>query len=294
MKKAIALFLIIVGSGTFFIFYVSGEQNVLEEKFTYVSEDESADFVHYDTSLKLINKVDKDEYTIKWRLASKLDRSAYWRQDLSLLYEDGRLIEKLSKSGENTRRLEQSKKINREDNGHFQAISVHHAEIHYPNGKVTTQQKMSYDQLYVTASPLGPMEAFEIPRTEEEKEWQKIMNHATKQQLHYAWKDLLKQYHIRSKRFYHFSLPYLHVYNRNKLPGMTEQQTEKAIGKLWEKLYKHYFHGIKTEGGEVVNPIGSTVPLVLLNKDGSRFVVLTKTAAGESVKLVQPLDEINH
>ncbi|HEX7064631.1 MAG TPA: hypothetical protein VF199_06135 [Bacillales bacterium] len=290
MKKTAALFIIIVCLGGFFIFYVSGEKTVLEQKFNYFPEDQSIDFVEYGTNLTWKNRLDEDEYTIKWRAGSKLDRSAYLRQDISLLYEDGLLIDKVFKWEEHTKQLQLEKMINREDSGHFQAISVHHAEIHYPDGTITSRQQMSYDQLYVTASPFSPMEAFEIPRNEEEKEWQKILNHATKQQLHYVWKALLKDYHLSPSHYYRFSLPYLHVYNRNSLPGMTEQQTEQAIGKLWERLYNDYFLGIKTDGGEIITPIGSSIPLVLLDKKGKRLIILTKAVNGENVKLVQPLN----
>ncbi|HEU5140519.1 MAG TPA: hypothetical protein VFT51_11120 [Bacillales bacterium] len=287
MKKAAALFVIIVCIGGFFILYVSGEKTVLEQKFNYFPEDQSIDFVQYDTNLSWKDRLDEDEYTIKWSTGSKLDRSAYLRQDISLLYEDGLLIDKVFKWGDHTKQLQLEKTINREDSGHFQAISVHHAEIHYPDDTITSRQQMSYDQLYVTASPFSPMEAFEIPQNEEEKEWQRILNHATKQQLHYVWKDLLRDYQLSPKNYYRFSLPYLHIYNRNNLPGMTKKQTEKAIGKLWERLYDDYFLGIETEDGEIINPIGSTIPLILLDKKGERLIVLTKAANGENVKLVQ-------
>ncbi|HET7658706.1 MAG TPA: hypothetical protein VFK37_10455, partial [Bacillales bacterium] len=204
-------------------------------------------------------------------------------------YEDGSLIDQISERMENTDTIHVEKKIDRENSGHFEAITVHHAEIRYPNGQILSRRQMSYDQLYVTTSPLSPMEDFEIPQTKTEIEWQKILNHTARQQLDFTWDELIKHYRIPVNLYDRFPLTYLHIYNHNRLPGFSRKQTEQAMGKLWDLLYRQYFTGIQVKNEKTVSPIGSTVPLLLFAKDGSRFIVLVRTKTGENVKLVQPL-----
>ncbi|WP_062046376.1 hypothetical protein [Bacillus sp. JCM 19034] len=58
---------------------------------------------------------------------------------------------------------------------------------------------------------------------------------------------------------------------------------------MWEGLYKHYVLGITQEDGTVVNPIGSTVPLILIPKTTDHFFILFRTPEGEPVQLIQTI-----
>jgi hypothetical protein len=289
MKRAVMLLISLTGFGLLFMMYVSGERTVSKPPLAYFPRDEGVDFLDSKTNVSMVDQVDSDEYKIDWTFQSDLERRTYLRQDLSLLFEDGRLIDKQAERQENARKVYYGKKILCEDSGHFQAISVHHAEIHKANGKITSRLTMSYDQLYVTVSPVNPIASFKIPQTEEENEWKNILDHATREQLHYAWDDLIKAYHIQPKDYYQFPLPYLHVFSQNTLPGLSERETEMAVARLWNELYNHYFLGLHTSDDETVTPIGSTVPLVLLDKNGEEFIVLIKAANGQNVKIVQPI-----
>lgn len=280
---------IITFTGIFLFLLLNDEQHTLKESLTYFPQDPNVSFSEYKTNLELTDQVDADEYAIKWTVSSTLQQNAYLRQDVSLLYEDGRLVKTMSNWKENVQELKQTKKIPREDSGHFEAVSVHHAEMHYPNDTIKSRQQMSYDSLYVTASPLSPMESFKIPQTEEEKEWQQILEHATMQQLHYVWEELITSYDIDTSKYYRFPLTYLPVYDRHTLPGLNKEQTNQAVGGLLEGLYKNYFFGIKKKNGEIVSPIGSTIPLLLLSKDSSHFLVLTRTPDGENIQFIQQI-----
>ena len=61
--------------------------------------------------LELKSATNEKGYELAWLSKSMLDQEAYLRQDVSLLYKDGYLIEILSNWKENTDALLQSKNI---------------------------------------------------------------------------------------------------------------------------------------------------------------------------------------
>lgn len=290
MKKAVTFIILAASAAAFALYHYSHKNSAMNGHFIYYPTDEHARFTQDQTSLQWVNQTGKDRYTLRWRISSKLNEMADARHDMSLLYEDGLLIATMSKHASHVKSIKAEKKINREDSGHFEAISLHYARLDYPNGQILSRRQMSYDQLYVTASPLSQMDKFEVPKTEPERQWKKILNHSALQQLQFAWNESLKNYHIPVQQYYRFPLPYLHIYDYNRLPGCTESESEQALGKLWNLLYKDYYSGIPLKNGKTVSPIGSTVPLILFAKNRSRFIILTTTKSGQDVKLVQPLE----
>lgn len=289
MKKTVIITLLIVCIIAFSIYHYSNSNSVMNGNFNYYPLDPHTRFLQSQTSLQWTKQINKDQYTIKWEFSSTLNQQSFVRQDMSLLYEDGHLIDKITEQAPNTKTIKMNKIIKREDSGHYEAITLHYAQLQDPNGQILSQRQMSYDQLYVTASPFSQMDRFEIPQTAEEKQWKKILNRTSQQKLAFAWNELQKHYHIHDKQFYHFSLPYLHIYDYNRLPGCTKRETEQAVGKLWDLLYRQYFTGIHLANGKTVSPIGSTVPLLLFAKDRSCFIILIQTKANHDVKLVLPL-----
>ncbi|HET7628459.1 MAG TPA: hypothetical protein VFK44_08745 [Bacillales bacterium] len=290
MKRAGLIVLAALISACFAAFYVSVEKTASHSPIVYLPTNENHPFRRAETELHKGKQVDPDEYTINWTLRSELNGKATFRQDFSLLYEDGKLIDRLAEQRENAGELYAQKSVRCEDSGHFRAISVHYANFGTDEQHETSLLAMSYDQIYVMDSPLSETDSFKVPISEEEKEWKSILDHATEEQVQYAWHALIESFAINRNAYYSFSLPYLHVFSRNRLPGLTKQQTERALAQLWQTLYSDYVSGVTRKDGEKTSPIGSTVPLVLFSKNRTGFVVLFKTADGGNVKLEVKLD----
>jgi hypothetical protein len=269
--------------------FFSKENHRAEESLIFFPIDPTVQFTEALTNISLYDQKDNDEYTVKWLAQSRLDRKAYLRQDISLLYEDGKLIGTFSRWKENSKNIKQSKKVKGEDSSYYEAISFHHAEIHYPDDVIKSRQLMSSDHLYVIDSPLSPLESFKVPETELQKEWREILNNTRYQQLYYVWNSLIEEYQIKSNNYFLLPLTSLVKFNNKPLPNLSLAKSEKAIGGLWEGIYKNYFLGIKNSGS-ITSPIGSSLPLILLDKKGTHFIILFESHDGKKVQLLQQIN----
>ncbi|WP_216830007.1 hypothetical protein [Alkalihalobacterium elongatum] len=254
------------------------------ETLTFEPIDHKVEYINADTSLQFLTIEDEDEYTIEWNISSQLNQKAYLRKDISFLFEDGRLTEVLSKWDKNKQEMNIRKVINGEDSGHFQAVSFHHSEIHYPNDEIKSRLTISCDDLYVIDSPLAPIQSFKVPSNEKELEGKRILDYIVEQQLAYIWKDMLGEYNIVADNYMAFPLTSICNYKESPLPNMNEDQTTFVIHKIGESIYKEYFSGIQNEHNLGIKPVGSTVPLILLSNNNDHFIIMFQTLKGEKVQ----------
>ncbi|MEB1807633.1 MAG: hypothetical protein LPK26_10165 [Bacillaceae bacterium] len=284
--------MILIGTFTFitaillFIFF--DKKPAYLETLTFEPIDHKVEYIHADTSLQFLTIEDEDEYTIDWSISSQLNQKAYLRKDISFLFEDGRLTQVMSKWDKNKQEMDNRKSINGEDSGHFQAISFHHSEIHYPNDETKSRLTISCDNLYVIDSPLAPIQSFKDPTNDKEKEGKRILDYIVEQQLAYIWKDMLSEYNINANNYLAFPLTSLCEYKENPLPNLNKDQTTLVIHKIWESIYKEYFSGIQ-EDDLGIKPVGSTVPLILLSNNNDHFIILFQTEKGEKVQHIKIL-----
>ncbi|MRH43125.1 hypothetical protein GH741_10580 [Aquibacillus halophilus] len=245
--------------------------------------DQNVDFTTYDTDLSLLSETDQDEYDVNWTVISQLDSPIYLRQDVSLLYSDGRLKGILSKWKENEQDIQLKSSIHGEDSSHFQAISFHHGEIHYADDEIKSINSMSYDELYVIDSPHSALESFDQPISSNQEEWKHTLDHATNQQLTYHWKQLIEFFEIPQSKYNVVPLTNLHVYQSKPIPTLSKAKTQQVIGQLWEGLYKNYILGISRNE----QPVKSFIPIVLFSKQGHHLIVLYEDQSGEKQQLIQ-------
>ncbi|QHC04768.1 hypothetical protein GRQ40_13005 [Anoxybacillus sp. PDR2] len=261
-------------------------ENPSQEAITFFPIDQEASFQQTATVLHARSPKSHHSYSLSWTVSSSLNEKVYLRQDISLLFADGRLMGTLSKWREADQSLRQERSFQSTDSHFFQAISFHYGEIHRGD-TITSSQKMSGDQLYVIASPYSPFTSFRHAKTANEKEWQRVLNKDSSQLLKYTAKAMIEEIGVNERRYYHLYLPELLSYNEQPFPDLSQAKTQAIIGNLWEGLYKNYFLGIKQKDGSITSPIGSTVPLLLISKDYSHLIILTKTKNGETVQLRQ-------
>ncbi|OAT74516.1 MULTISPECIES: hypothetical protein [Parageobacillus] len=284
MKKLvlIAALLLIISLFSFFI------HRPTKEAIIFFPINPRVTFSEAKTTLQLQSQKRDGKYSLLWSTSSALDRNAYLRQDISLLFADGRLVDRLSKWKSNSQTLTQEKIVTARDSHFFQAISFHYGELHEEE-TITSSQTMTSDYLYVIDSPYSPLSSFHRAATQDEKEWQNVLNKTTTEFLRHTSESLLSHFSIQNQRYYSLYLPDLIVYNEQPLPDLSMEKTQEIIGKLWEGLYKSYFLGIKKEDGSILSPIGSTTPLILVSKDYSHLLVLTETKDGEKIRLIQQI-----
>ncbi|MFB1050359.1 hypothetical protein [Paraliobacillus sp. JSM ZJ581] len=255
----------------------------------YFPFDSKVKFIQAETKLHFLTESKEHVYQIDWEATSEVDQPVYLRQDVSLLYVDGVLKGMKSKWQEEMPQIKLRTKIDGEGSSHYQAISYHHAEVHYPEDVIKSVQTMSADELYVIDSAYTALESFRIPENKKQKEWKEALDHATTQQLHLHWKELIDYYHIPMNAYHYVPLTAISQYETKPLPNLTMEQTQKVIAQLWEGLYSNYILPFNQNKSTV----NSFVPLVLFDKQGKQLRVLYQDQTGEKKQLIQNYDNLN-
>lgn len=271
-------------------FYLDPRERIVKETLSFYPIDESVQYEAANSSLKLLVIEDEDEYTLEWTTHSALDKAVYLRHDFSLLFEDGKLKEKMSQLEEEKKDIEMSMRVNASDSGHFEVISFHHSEIHYPNDQIKSKHIITKDELYVIDSPLAPFHAFKKAQTNDETKGKKVLDNIVKQQLSFVWKDLLIHYKINKNDYTIFPITALENISKDGIPNLTKTQNEKITSMIIENIYLHYFFGIPKGDGGQISPIGSYIPIVLVPKnDPDHFMILFRTEDDKNVQLIKKI-----
>jgi hypothetical protein len=285
--KTSAPFLVIIVAVFFCIQWIYNP--TAQESIIFFPIDQDAEYTAVSNQLILDSKKQEDSYTVQWTTSSKLNQIAYLRQDIGFLFFNGKLKAKINKWKQSTAQLSEEISIYGNDSKLIQSISFHYSEIHPNETDFTSAQKMTMDQLYVIDSNFSPFISFRTPQGPQEKEWEKILNRVTNQQLHYWWEKGIEKYQLNLTNYQMIPLTDLSYYNTKPLQGFTKGQWDRLIGNLWEGLYKNYFLGIKKENGTVVDSLDSTIPLILIDREQNTVLVLTITKDGEPVLLKQQI-----
>lgn len=257
-----------------------------EESFTYFPADKKASFQSAATTLSLLQKKDA-QYLLYWKTNSLLDRKAYLRQDISLLYANGVLIGKIGKTWkQHVAQITWTQKIAHQESANFKSISFHHAELH-ENSHITSVQSITKNELYVVDSNFSPLYSFQKAVTADEKEWKSVLDKLTYEVINASIENAIKTYSINKEQYSFYLLTDLAPFTHKPFPGFSSQDSSAVIGRLWEGIYKNYFLGIRKKDGTYGEPFGSTIPVILVAKDKSHLIVISELQNGEIMLLRQ-------
>lgn len=289
LKKMTWLSFIVIVIGFIFLYLLKSN---VKETIIFFPIDEN---IMYETAFTSIKDVEKENHThtIDWKTSSILPEKAFLRQDISLLYNNGRLVDKMGKWEQQTNSLKQEKKLKDIDSGKLESISFHYSEIHRPENEYRSVQQMSSDYLYVVNSSIDSLQSFKQANNSDEKEWKETLDKITKETLNESWKKGFKKFHIQPSHYDPYLLTEMAPYSFQPLKGFSKQQADEIIGKLWEGLYKEYFIKIRKEDGTTIDSIDSTIPLILISKNKDHLLVLFETSEGEPILLRQQIEGSN-
>ncbi|WP_431798840.1 hypothetical protein [Halobacillus andaensis] len=266
----------------FYFYNVSKEETVV--KYFPIAEDVTFDKA--ETLLSYQEGEGDDEYEVGWKTSSKSTEPVYLRQDVSLLYVNGRLKGVVNKWKENEAKLTKHSTLHGEETKKYEAISFHHGEVHKGEDVINSIQATTYDKLYIVDSPHSKRMAFKNAESKEEEEWQNKLDHSIHQQLEVQWDGLKSYYQIPKGQYEQVPLTDLHSFNEeNPFPYTSSEQYNRISGQLWEGLYKNYVLGIKDAKSK--HPIQSYIPLLLFDKNGKHLMVLYEDDQGEKHQLIQ-------
>ncbi|WP_108670803.1 hypothetical protein [Peribacillus acanthi] len=275
--------ILVIGFFTFLLL----RTNDSKEVFNYFPADPNVSFIEYRTGLSAENG--KNEYVLDWNTFSELDRKSFLRQDVGLLFKNGRLQGALRNWNQNKSVLSQKEIIHDKVSGLFQAITFHYAEIHPGPSSFSSAQAMSDSTLNVIRSNSEPFQTFSKPFTKEQQEWEQTFS----KQLQAIYNDTLtkaeNEFNINRNDYTIIPLTLLNEKQGQFLSGFSKAKQTEIVGRLWEGLYKNYLLGIRKGDGSVVSPLNSTTPLLLLHNNRKELDVITVTQDGTPAMLIQAL-----
>jgi hypothetical protein len=284
MKWKISIFMLIIIL-VIGIIYQPFVKKEARESITFFPIDNSFSFSDAITSIKF-EEGTASNYELEWDVESESSESVYLRQDIAMIFENGKLANKMTEWKTNAKSIDLEKNIHGKTPGLWEGISYHQGEIHINEEKYRSVQRMSSDYLY-TVRPNNTFTGFKEPNSASERRLKNFLDQETNKYLQNTLTKLLENYQINRNNYHVISLQSLTGYNEKALPGFNSLKSQEIIGKLWEGLYKNYFINITTKTGQKISPIGSSMPYILLSKDKTHLFVLFQTATGENIQLIQ-------
>lgn len=281
-KISIYLLIIILVIGIIYQPFIKKEAR---ESITFFPLDSSFSFSKAITDLSFINGT-HSSYELLWKVNSETSERVYLRQDIAMIFENGKLNNKMTEWKTSAKSIDLEKEINSRNAALWEAISYHQGEIHVNEEKYRSVQQMSNDYLYTSVISQA-FAGFKAPKNALERRSKNVLDEKTNQYLQRILTQAANYYQIDLNKYNVISLETLTEYNTKPIPGFTQAKSQEIIGKLWEGLYKNYFLGITTKNGQKVSPIGSSMPFILISKDKKYLFVLLQTANGENIQLIQ-------
>jgi hypothetical protein len=261
----------------------------IQESIIFFPINENSTYESASTLLQLRPEKKDQYYVVDWKTSSKLDAPAFLRQDVGFLFMNGRLMGKMNEWEQDTDQIVQEETINGKESSLFQTLSFHYSEIHDNDDQYTSAQKMTTDNLYVIDSNFSPLNSFRQPGTKAEKEWKDIIDRVLSQQLDFLWEKGIESFNIPIEEYITIPLTQFPSLESRPPEGFDQKEWERAIGNLWEGLYKNYYLGIKKEDGTIIDSIESTIPLIFIKKDKKELLVLLIDKNGDPHLLRQRL-----
>lgn len=231
----------------------------------YFPIDPLSTFDYADTTLKLIDY--NYPYKLLWESKSKTNKSLYLRQDVSILYENGKLQGVKSKWEENKQEIILNETIQGKTNSLFEVVTFHHGEVHY-NKYIKSVQDMSHNHLFVIEQNNAKFAAYKSQFPTGQANAVKKLDKQIKKRLLSHWHELLNHFQIKSEDYTIIPLTDLNKKLRNDDLPLPKANSTQIIGQLWEGLYKNYVLPTTKSNQD------SYIPIILFSKDQSHLLVL--------------------
>ncbi|MBN3556123.1 hypothetical protein JYA63_17725 [Fictibacillus nanhaiensis] len=284
MKWRISIYLLIIIL-VIGIIYQPFVKKEARESITFFPIDNNFSFTEAETNLSFRNGNPSD-YDLLWKVRSVTSKRVYLRQDIAMIFENGRLNNKMTEWKTSADEIDLEKDVVSSVPALWEAISYHQGEIHLTEEKYRSVQRMSNNYLYA-AKLSRSFSGFKTPKDKTERKAKNDLDEKTNKYLQQTLTQTTNFYQIDLNEYNVISLESLTDYNNKPLSGFSLSKSQEIIGKLWEGLYKNYFLGITLKNGQRISPIGSSMPFILISKDKKYLFVLFQTTNGENIQLIQ-------
>lgn len=241
-------------------FLLSESKSIQTVKYFPIHPDET--FQMAETSLSNL----KDQDSIQWTTVSESETSMYLRQDVALLFANGRLMAIQNRWKQQVEKIEQTQNLSLKQPAYLQAIAFHHGEIHQEDDDISSIQHLSLTEQFLIP------EGNKLILTSDSDDTTERLRKETRGKLQQKWQTWLQTHELTQGDYHLIPLTALAQYETENLPGRNREQTNQIIGQLWEGLYANYILPLLDNKEET--PTADMMPLLLISKDNSFLYVL--------------------
>lgn len=252
----------------FILFFVSFTKT--ERTITYFPIDGTKEFSKASTILSF----DDETKVLYWKTNSETEDNFYLRQDVSLLFINGRLKGILNAWRQRETTIEQEESLTVDAPSFVQSLTFHHGEWH-ENDTITSIQQMTKDEGYI-------LDNYLIKKPTKKKEIAHQINETIDEQLHLCWQQLIDFYNLDEQQYKLISFMQLDQFESYLGPDISAVTAARITGQLWEGLYKNYILEAISENSN------DYMPVILLANDLSHLYVLFQLQ-GENKQLRQQI-----
>lgn len=234
--------------------------------------------IYYTDSQSMISleKWSKEKHKLTLHVTSSTNDTVLERHDLSLVFANGRLANMLSDHNSDSHKSSSQIPIRGEGSIRYDVISFHHAATKHRSADIQASQvHMSSDQVYLLSSNFSSPTMFREAQTNTQRHWKRILDQGIQQDIQYQWNHMLKHFEVDTNEYTLFTLMNLEMLIEENLAN------KLVVGKVWEAIFQFYMVGEFED--KRIDPINSTMPLILISKAGSYFIILYRTADGEEM-----------
>ncbi|MDY0408440.1 hypothetical protein [Paracerasibacillus soli] len=234
-----------------------------EQTITYFPLDHAITFKKYYTHIQV---EDENNKQIAWTTFSLTDEIIYLRQDVALLFANGKLVGARTKWQQNTDSIKIEEKIPYESHSYWNGITFHYGESHYANEEIRSVQQISTDELFI-----GDNFHFKKATNKKERETEKLLKQHTNHDLKVKWNKLISYFNINQANYNEIALTDITLDKPLHFLNHSAEQVEQIIGQLWEGLYKNYLiPAFDSKSGD----FDTYIPLILIDKQETHLIVL--------------------
>lgn len=265
-------------AASFILLFSVGCRQREEPAVRYFPEDEQSTYLTASTRLELTD----DGRELVWTVHSQFDRRPFLLQSFSLLYKNDRLFAMLNYWDQNINRFSQIKSF-RAETGFYQALSIHHAELH-KNESIFGKDKISKDTLLVDTGGKKPTKVPDPDNAQEKKVMNHYLDHITRERTRIL-RTAKTKYHLDLSHYRIMPLTELSDSYNDLHPFFNEKTARKIVSQLWEGLYSIYLSGIQVTPDRNEPAAGSSMPILLIS--GDHMLIIVETRSGHLALLRQ-------
>ncbi|WP_018923771.1 hypothetical protein [Salsuginibacillus kocurii] len=234
-----------------------------------------------DTELELAKVENEYEYQLVTQASTETKAKMYEQSSLTLVFENSHLSFFLEAWEPDTDKLKKLKTTTHEGSRRFDAWTKH--QLKTKNLERATA--ISSAQLYTTNSPHTNIHAFTQPKNDRERKGRYVLDHVFQQQLLHEAKQLRLAFDI-PKDIPAISWNHLNEWMESGPKQLSDREAKQVVTTSWHMYRDHILEGVKREDGTLTTPIGSSMPIIVLDEEDLHLLLMLED--GTPYKLTHP------